>query len=273
VTQPPVEYAVAVDHYLETLRLSDESRRVYRIALATWAWCLVDDAPPEGRQRRGAVPPMVPISLLDWEDAGRRLRTAVARRLITADARTVGREMSILRGAISFWRRRGWIHSDPLHGIRPPSTPPPESSELSPDQVKALFALPSALREQTCWRLLYESAAPIERVLALNIDDLDPIRRRARKDPGIRWRGGASRLLPLLLAGRVEGPVFLTRRRATPRMPPRDRCPITGRGRLSYRQAADLFAQATRPLDPEGRGWTLRRLRAAGQAAAPHLVR
>ncbi|MFD4789714.1 hypothetical protein ACFWN1_22180 [Streptomyces sp. NPDC058459] len=45
---------------------------------------------------------------------------------------------------------------------------------------------------------------------------------------------------------------------------------MTGRGRLSYRRAAELFTSATRPLDPSGRGWTLLALRdrpatAAGQ--------
>jgi hypothetical protein len=38
-------------------------------------------------------------------------------------------------------------------------------------------------------------------------------------------------------------------------------CPLTGRGRLSYQRAAALFRQATRPLDPDGRGFTLHQLR------------
>jgi hypothetical protein len=53
--------------------------------------------------------------------------------------------------------------------------------------------------------------------------------------------------------------------------PTRDPCPVTGRARLSYRRAAELFKALTRPLahpgitDPaelEARGgWTLRQLR------------
>jgi integrase/recombinase XerD len=268
MTSPPapVEYAVAIDRYLAALRLGEASRRVYRIALATWAWPLVGRTPPPGRARRGAAPPIVPLALLDHPDTGPRLDAALARRAATADPRTVSRELSILRGAIAWWRMRGWIQGDPLRHLRAPATPPAETPALTPEQVARLFELPANLREQTCWRLLYETGATVERVLALDIDDLDLARRRVRRDPAIRWRSGAARLLPLLLVGRTQGPVFLTMRRASPATPAHDRCPVTGRGRLSYRQAAELFAAATRGLDPDGRGWTLRRLRSAGLA-------
>jgi integrase/recombinase XerD len=55
--------------------------------------------------------------------------------------------------------------------------------------------------------------------------------------------------------------VFLTERRAPSGTPPADVCPLTGRARLSYRRAAEIFTAATRPLDPSGRGWTLHQLR------------
>jgi integrase/recombinase XerD len=71
-------------------------------------------------------------------------------------------------------------------------------------------------------------------------------------------------LLPLLLVSRAGGPLLLTDRRAPAGVPAADRCPLTGRGRLSYRRAAELFTAATRELDPAGRGWTLRQLRHGG---------
>ncbi|WP_067180780.1 hypothetical protein [Microtetraspora niveoalba] len=262
----PVEYAVAVDHYLATLRLTEASRRVYRIALASWTWPLVRRAAPPGRARRGAAAPIVPLALLDAPDAADRLADALAWRAAVADPRTVSRELSILRGAVTWWRTRGWVRGDPLARLRAPATPRAAPRGLSPEQVAAIFDLPAGLREQACWRLVYETAAPVERLLALNVDDLDLVRRRLRADPGVRWGPGAARLLPLLLVGRSQGPVFLARRRASPGTPVRDRCPVTGRGRLSYRRAAELFTTATRPLDPDGHGWTLRRLRAAGVA-------
>jgi len=36
---------------------------------------------------------------------------------------------------------------------------------------------------------------------------------------------------------------------------------LTGRARLSYRRAAEIFTEVTRPFDPAGRGWTLSQLR------------
>lgn len=104
------------------------------------------------------------------------------------------------------------------------------------------------LREQALWHLLHDTGAPIERVLALDVDDLDLPGRRTRERVGVtplRWGGATGRLLALLTLGRVGGPVFRT-----------------GRGKLSYRRAAEVFTAATRPLDPGGRGWTLRELRA-----------
>ncbi|GAA2637126.1 hypothetical protein SMC26_43785 [Actinomadura fulvescens] len=42
--------------------------------------------------------------------------------------------------------------------------------------------------------------------------------------------------------------MFLTDRRAPARTPACDVCPVTGRARLSYRRAAELFDTLTRPL-------------------------
>jgi integrase/recombinase XerD len=268
---PPVEYAVAVDRYLDTLRLGEHSRRVYRIALATWAWPLVDRTPPPGRARRGATPPIVPLAVLDDPGVPARLRAALRDRAARVDARTLGRELSIVRGALAWWRAQGWIRADLTGALRTPAQPQQEGQGLTPEQVSAVFALPAGLREQTFWHLLYESGAPVDRVLALNVHELDLPRRRERPSAAsagepIRWGSGTARLLPLLLVGRTAGPLFLTERRASPATPARDVCPVTGRRRLSYRRAAELFTAATKPLDPAGRGWTLRDLRQAGRS-------
>ncbi|MBE1490493.1 sigma-70 family RNA polymerase sigma factor [Plantactinospora soyae] len=120
------------------------------------------------------------------------------------------------------------------------------------------------VRERTLWRLLHESAATVTAVLSLDVEQLDLDDRRARVGGvWLNWRSGAARLLPELLAGRTRGPLFLADRRPGPaRMPSdADRCPETGRGRLSYERAEYLFKQATKPLDPTGHGYTLRQLR------------
>ena len=59
--------------------------------------------------------------------------------------------------------------------------------------------------------------------------------------------------------------MFLTGRRAPAGSAPADTCPVTGRARMSYRRAAEIFTSATVPLDPAGRGWTLHQLCLAGQ--------
>ncbi|WP_329090310.1 MULTISPECIES: tyrosine-type recombinase/integrase [unclassified Streptosporangium] len=67
-------------------------------------------------------------------------------------------------------------------------------------------------------------------------------------------RTGTARLLPRLLDGRRSGPVFTTDRRARVELPPADVDAGSGKARLSYRRAAELFETATG-------GWTLHQLR------------
>jgi integrase len=120
-----------------------------------------------------------------------------------------------------------------------------------------------ALRERTLWLLLAESSAQVSAVLALDVEHLDLSGRRS--DTGVTWQAGTDPLLRELVAGRTRGPVFLADRRPSPaRMPAdADLCPETGRRRLSYERAEYLFKQATRTVDPTGRGFTLHQLRPA----------
>jgi integrase/recombinase XerD len=251
----PVEYAVAVDRYLDEAALGQASRRVYRISLAGWAWPLVAKLPPEGRGRRNARPPIVPLALLDDADAGDRLAAAVAHRVQHAEARTVNRELSALRSAIGWWQRRQWISADPTRalppvgGIRPSVVPP-----LTREQVAMLLAAPASLREQALWHLLADSAATADEALALDADAVDLCARRARSPHGkpIEFGPRTAELLGWLLAGRRGGPVFLTDRRAPAGSPAADVYQLSGRGRMSYRRAAEIFTEHTRRLDPAG---------------------
>ncbi len=77
----------------------------------------------------------------------------------------------------------------------------------------------------------------------------------------LQWSPLTSDLLGWLLAGRRHGPVFRTDRRAPAGAGTADVCPLSGRGRMSYRRAAEIFTEHTRTLDPDGRGWMLHRLR------------
>jgi integrase len=273
----PVEYAVAVDRYLAEASLGAASRRVYRISLTSWTWALVGQRAPRGAGRRGAAPPVVPLALLDSAEAGPRLAAALAGRGAQTDPRTVNRELSALRSAVGWWQDQGWISGDPTAGLRHLPGQAAPVPALTGGQVADLFRVQATLREHTFWRVLYDSAAHVDEVLGLDAGRLDlahgaaPVRRPPhRGDVWIHWRDNTGQLLRLLLAGRSYGPVFLTDRKAPARAAPADVCPFTGRARMSYRRAAEIFGTATRPLDPAGRGWTLGQLRQAGPGHARH---
>jgi integrase len=260
----PVEYAVAAERFLAQSSLSPASRRVYRISLAGWAWPLVGRVTPAGDQRRGARPPVLPLALLDDPGTPARLARAVTVRAATADARTVNREVSALRGAVGWWREQGWIRRDPTVVLTHLARGPVALPALTPPQVEAVLRLPVGVREQALWRVLRDSGGRVDEVLALNATAVDLAGGRARGAGGSMLRFGrpTARTLSWLLAGRPCGPVFLTSRRAPEGTPADDVCPVTGRARMSYRRAAEIFAVRTRPLDPAGRGWTLHQLRA-----------
>ena len=265
----PVEYAAAVDRYLGQARLGPASRRVYRISLAAWAWPLVGQRVPRGRRRRGAAPPVVPLALLDDRATCARLAAALADRAAGADARTANRELSALRSAVGWWLDQRWIRTDPTAGLRHLATSAAVLPPLTPDQVARLFQATTSLRDHAFWRMLYDTGGPASDVLRLDIGQLDLTRHRVHRGPapgiGLQWREGTTQLLRWLLAGRPDGPVFLTGRRAPAGSAPADTCPVTGRARMSYRRAAEIFTSVTVPLDPARRGWTLHQLCLAGQ--------
>ena len=271
----PVEYAVAVQRYLAAAPLGAASRRIYRISLTSWAWPLVGRPLPQGAGRRGATPPVVPLAWLDRADTGPRLAAAIADRAVVADARTVNRELSALRSAVGWWQDQEWISSDPTAGIRHVAGVAAPLPALTGSQVAELLAAGASLREQAFWRVLYDSAGHADDVLGLDAGQLDSRGHRARAAGGwIRWHADTAQLVRWLLAGRSFGPVFLTDRRAPAGAVPADICPVTGRARMSYRRAAEIFTGVTRQLDPAGRGWTLQQLSRAGPAAgvAPAVV-
>jgi integrase/recombinase XerD len=101
-------------------------------------------------------------------------------------------------------------------------------------------------------------------LLSLNIGDLD----LDRREGPVHARAATSRLLADVLAGRAAGPLFLAAHRPARPVPAIDIDPVSGRARLSYRQAERLVTVVGRRLDPAGAPWTLHRLRHAGIAHA-----
>lgn len=109
------------------------------------------------------------------------------------------------------------------------------------------------LRERTLWRLLYETSSRTSAVLALNVEDLDMVNRRAkiRQKGGdtmwIAWGTDTARLLGRFVSGRTSGPLFLSGVRPGPyrlsQTASGDIDEATGRTRLSYGRARALFDQ------------------------------
>jgi hypothetical protein len=216
------------------------------------------------------MPPVVPLALLDRAGTPASLAAAVADRAAAADVRTVNRELSALRSAAGWWQEQGWISSDPTAGIRHVAGVAAPLPPLTGDQVTGLFGVTASLREQAFWRVLYDTTRSADGILRLDAGHLDLHGHRARTGaPGawLQWGTGTSQLLGWLLAGRRFGPVFLTERKAPANAVAADICPVTGRARMSYRRAAEIFTAVTRPLDPAGQGWTLHQLRRARLAA------
>ncbi len=238
----PATLAAAIAAFLAEHALSPGSHRVYAGALRTLQNGLGADTP---------------LATLDQGQLTAWFRERYDR---TAPATRV-RQFAILRSACAFWRRRGWLAADPTAGLERPRVTVDRTRALTREQVASVWRRQDvALRERAFWRLLYESAARASEILSLDVADLDLSNKRARvtskggATEWVFWQTGAALLLPRLLAGRTSGPVFLADRRPTRAVPSIDLCPLTGRARLSYRRAAELFSETTP-------GWTLHQLR------------
>lgn len=198
-----------------------------------------------------------------------QLAGVVKRRWGKAAPATWNRHVATLRSFVAFCQRRGW----PLEGevrLERRRDHDDRTRSIPVVELERLWRREDvAVRTKTLWRLLYESAARATEVLSLDVEDLDVGNKRARvRSKGgavefIHFQTGTARLLPRLLAGRTSGPVFLADRRPAPARAPAavDVDPETGRARLSYRRAEEIFRATT--------GWTLHQLR---HSAITHLA-
>jgi integrase len=176
-----------------------------------------------------------------------------------------------LKSFFAFCRSRGWCDMpDGLvrrRTIRRGPLNPPGAAEIR----RVLGGRGLGLRERSLWLLLFDSAAKPGEALALSVEDLDLAGRRAvvgsyGRLGVISWGFDTNRLLVELTAGRSEGPVFLTGRRAKGERASGDIDAASGKGRLSYRRAAEIFEEAT--AGEQGGPWTLHQLRDAALADA-----
>jgi integrase len=181
------------------------------------------------------------------------------------EAKTFNTRLTALGAACSYWRDQGWLTGDPLVRLRTRPIPTDRTRALTRPQIELILTTAAPLRDRVLWTLLYESAARAEEALSLDVTDLDTANRCAvvTRKGGARdvivWQTRTARLLPRLLAGRRRGPVFLTDRAARPSVALADVDRTTGKARLSYRRAAELFEAHTTGMP--GGPFTLHQLR------------
>ncbi|MEU8604709.1 hypothetical protein [Streptomyces parvulus] len=131
LSAPPSSYTAAVERYLTGAGIAKSSARIYRISLTTWGWMLAGKPALTRPARRGAKPPVFPLTAIDDPALPEVLAELAAARADEMDADTVNRELSIAYEAIGWWQRQGWIESDPTIGI--------ERRPAPPDRTKALL--------------------------------------------------------------------------------------------------------------------------------------
>ena len=262
---PPLSVASAA--YLATLSGS-EQRNTHRAYRSTLRAVAAEFASPGTR-----------FDVADLDDEGNvdRLTEWFTGRWSGRAAATFNRHLDALRSAAAFWAGQGWLTADPTRRLRRRGRAPDRTRAIAAADIEAMLGMDVPIREKTLWTMLYETAARSGEVLALDIEDLDRRNRRSkvtRKGSAVDiivWQTGTARLLPRLLDGRTRGPVFLTDRRARVALATTDLNPVSGRARLSYRRAEEIFTELTKPLahpditDPEqlaaAPGWTLHDLR------------
>jgi integrase len=238
----------------------------YRQTLTILAARLAADAPATAGS----------VAELDTPSGARALARAFAGAFGSLAPATRARHLAAVRSALAWWRGCGWLAGDPTAGWARPKVSVDTTRALTRAQVAALWRLDVPMREKTLWRMLYETAARAEEILGLDVGDLELPDKRARviskggMTEWVHWQTGTALLLPRLLGGRRRGPVFLASRAPARAVATADLCPVTGRARLSYRRAAELFERSTRRLAHPGAtaaeldgldGWTLHQLR------------
>ncbi len=213
--------------------LAPGTRRVYRLTLEA-----------VGRHLESPT-----LSQITGTGLGRALGCAYP----SASPATWNRVVATLRSFTSYAQRQGWIEHEVTQGLERRRVVEDHTRAMPHEELDRLFTRRDVgLRDRALWRLLYESGARANEVLNLNVEDVDLDAKRAytvRKGGDrdvLHFQTGSARLLPKVIGGRSNGPLFLSETvPAGVRSPAAtDRDPATGRARLSYRRAAEIFSAA-----------------------------
>jgi len=222
----------AVTRFLAEKHLSAGTRRVYRLTL----------------DRVGGHLPVQDLDGLTGDD----LAAALAAAYPEASPASWNRHVATLRSFAAWADRGGLVSARVVSTLDRRREGVDHRRALSREQVEAVLSdRRLSVRDRCLFRMMYETAARAQEVLCLNVEDLDQPRKRAttiRKGGAVdilHWQTGTARVLPYVIAGRGLGPLFVADRPPSLTRAPaaRDLDPATGRARLSYRRAAEVFTE------------------------------
>ena len=191
--------------------------------------------------------PLADVTDEELADAASRLWGGLA-------PRTWNRHVATVGSFLAWCRRHGWSARNLQQRADRRAAAEDDTRAIPLPELERLWSRTDIpLRERALWRLLYDSAARADEALGLDVGDIDLANRQARaRTKGehtrpLYFQTAAARLLAKLTAGRQAGPVFLTERRAAAHrvMAEADLDPASGRARLSYEMAEQLFKRYT----------------------------
>jgi site-specific recombinase XerD len=172
---------------------------------------------------------------------------------------TYNRNLATIGSLFAWAVETGHLTASPAGGLRRRKERRSRPQELQANaiahaELQALWRNPRyRLRGRTLWALAYATAARACELLQLAVEHLDLANPQAQiigkggSAERIFWDSEAARPLTRLVARRRRGPVFLADKAPSPARQPAagDIDAATGRARLSYRRAAELFKAAS----------------------------
>ncbi|MEL6985739.1 MAG: site-specific integrase, partial [Actinomycetota bacterium] len=172
---------------------------------------------------------------------------------------TYNRNLATISSLFTWCVENDLLVTSPATGIRrrKPRRTVEAERQARPIEVSELTGLWSdrrhPLRDRVFWAMAYDTAARADELLGLDIENISVENREAvivgkgGDAERIYWTSTTARLLPRLIDGRTRGPLFVGQRKPRSHLAPAttDLCEITGRARLSYRRAAEIWKTAS----------------------------